>query len=609
MPRVTKRLAFVVGSSLIVIASLLITATCHGDSAKITDELVSEALRAGADGDWSKRQQMLAGILRDSPDQSLARWHSGFLQYGRTWVHVDQLADLLPFHDVLNAYEERREPMSDDAPGNLSLANWCRRHKLPEQQRAHLTRVVQLSPNHAQARRRLGHERVDGRWVATQELWQAASDSRRWQQVFKKWHPPLQAIFAALQDTRMQQRNTARDRLLAIRDVEAIPVIEAVFLGQTSGQAATALEAIANMPEYEASVALARQAVIAPYRSVRDQALQLVKRRPLEDYVPALLNGLTSPVKSRVFIDFVDGRLFYRHIFSQQNWEQNDLSVVDERYAYQPRGALPIATAGVQRINSGNTPEQLAAMALASAQSNATNRERQRHRQNVAAQRLNQRIATVLAETTGQEGLTSVQDWWSWWDSDNGIVYLQKPTNSRYVSNNYLLAGSSTPGGGGGGGRAECFAAGTPVWTASGPKAVEKVRVGDLVLSQDVESGEVIFKPVLLTSTRPEEELLRIDLGEDQLETTDGHPFWVSGHGWTLAKKLETPSSLYALDAQAKVHAVSKGSRQETYNLVVADFHTYFVGKSRVLVHDNTRQRATNAIVPGVTGNDRFVGP
>ena len=27
---------------------------------------------------------------------------------------------------------------------------------------------------------------------------------------------------------------------------------------------------------------------------------------------------------------------------------------------------------------------------------------------------------------------------------------------------------------------------------------------------------------------------------------------------------------------------------QQAYNLVVADFGTYFVGKSRVLVHDNS---------------------
>ncbi len=58
--------------------------------------------------------------------------------------------------------------------------------------------------------------------------------------------------------------------------------------------------------------------------------------------------------------------------------------------------------------------------------------------------------------------------------------------------------------------RCECFAAGTIVWTATGSKPIEKIRIGDLILSQDVETGEVALKPVLTTTTRPAEQLVRI---------------------------------------------------------------------------------------------------
>jgi hypothetical protein len=36
------------------------------------------------------------------------------------------------------------------------------------------------------------------------------------------------------------------------------------------------------------------------------------------------------------------------------------------------------------------------------------------------------------------------------------------------------------------------------------------------------------------------------------------------------------------------VTSAEPDAREQTYNLVVADFHTYFVGKTRVLSHDNT---------------------
>ena len=39
---------------------------------------------------------------------------------------------------------------------------------------------------------------------------------------------------------------------------------------------------------------------------------------------------------------------------------------------------------------------------------------------------------------------------------------------------------------------------------------------------------------------------------------------------------------------------------EQTYNLVVADFNTYFVGPEKILTHDVTERRPTRSIVPGL---------
>ncbi len=39
---------------------------------------------------------------------------------------------------------------------------------------------------------------------------------------------------------------------------------------------------------------------------------------------------------------------------------------------------------------------------------------------------------------------------------------------------------------------------------------------------------------------------------------------------------------------------------QAAYNLVVADFHTYFIGEAKILVHDNTIHQPTDVVVPGL---------
>ena len=38
---------------------------------------------------------------------------------------------------------------------------------------------------------------------------------------------------------------------------------------------------------------------------------------------------------------------------------------------------------------------------------------------------------------------------------------------------------------------------------------------------------------------------------------------------------------------------------RETYNLVVEDFHNYFVGEEAILVHDVTLTDPTNIVTPG----------
>ena len=46
--------------------------------------------------------------------------------------------------------------------------------------------------------------------------------------------------------------------------------------------------------------------------------------------------------------------------------------------------------------------------------------------------------------------------------------------------------------------------------------------------------------------------------------------------------------------------SVELAPEEETYNLVVADFHTYFVGYRKVLSHDNSMRMPTRAVVPGL---------
>ena len=577
-----------------ILAVLVVSSTASSGLTEVTSTthsmvdpqaIVAEALRAGLKGDWDARDAGLERALELSPGETLARGHKGYLRYGKAWVHYDKLNDLLPIRQILIVYEAQREHTEDDVASHLELANWCRKYRFPKQELAHLSRVLQLNSNHPAARRRLGYRLVNGQWISKSELWQAALRTREARRAFREWQPKLKKLLVALDSRNEEQWRDAKEKLLAIRETEAIPAIEAVLLSPGSRLAFLALAAINNIPQYQASLALARQSVVTSHDSLRRQAIEYLACRSPDDYVPALLDTLKNPTMAKSAIDFVDGRLYYRHVLYQESRDQKDVAIMDTRYAQQPilNGSTALTSARATQAS------------LTSARATQASREQARAQYNQALGVLNRRIVSVLAQTTGHTELKRPSDWWRWWDDENGISYPEKPTRTRYTSSNIVMPRqyeAQPP--------KECFAAGTRVWTATGPKPIEKIRIGDLVLSQDVETGEVALKPVLTTTTRPAEQLVRITTEREVLEATDGHPLWEQENGWTLASKLTSSTALYALDKSVEIREITQGSHRETYNLVVADYHTYFVGESRILSHDNTRRRPTSALLPGL---------
>ncbi len=149
----------------------------------------------------------------------------------------------------------------------------------------------------------------------------------------------------------------------------------------------------------------------------------------------------------------------------------------------------------------------------------------------------------------------------------------------------------------------DCLLAGTPVWTASGPARVEEIRVGDLVLSQHPGTGELAYKPVLKTTVRPPERLVKVVFGDQALQSSGGHPFWVVGRGWVKARDVEPGSRLHVVEGTTDIVSVHATGYEQTHNVIVADFHTYFVTEAKILTHDNTIREPTRCAVPGLTGH------
>jgi RHS repeat-associated protein len=156
-----------------------------------------------------------------------------------------------------------------------------------------------------------------------------------------------------------------------------------------------------------------------------------------------------------------------------------------------------------------------------------------------------------------------------------------------------------------------CFEAGTLVATAGGPKAIEDVRVGDLVLSRDEASGQTAQKPVAALIPGKERQIWDVTVAikptkgaprTETIHTTEEHPFRTADGVWTPAAKLMAGAKVVTASGAAIVVSVVETDRVvRTYNLEIEGFHTYFVGSDQVWVHNScvlSAQRLAHIFVP-----------
>lgn len=67
-------------------------------------------------------------------------------------------------------YERRMPTYPDTAEGQWALAEWCRENRLNTDRQRHLTRVIELEPNHQLARRGLGYIEFNGGWKTPEQV-------------------------------------------------------------------------------------------------------------------------------------------------------------------------------------------------------------------------------------------------------------------------------------------------------------------------------------------------------------------------------------------------------------------------------------------------------
>jgi hypothetical protein len=569
------------------------------EDAFYANRMVISALEAEVKGDFAARERLLneAAQLSAAPT---VQAHRGMINVGAKkadWKSIDESMAAAAKDDRLLRYETVRKQHPDTVDGHLAMARWCLSRKMEDQARGHLNRVIGLAPDHLAARTALGYVRASDKWISPEEIARMQATTAAKTNSIQKHGRAVATLVTKMKTKSSKDRDAATAAFLALKDPTMVGAVEAAFNTPDVPSSKLLIDWMGQVDSLESSLVLTRYSVLHPDEATRKLASDKLTTRPLHDFVPEMLQLLSSPITMMVQPTFDrDGKLTgYRQAFGREGMNDKDLQIID-------RGFRRVLGEGdtVDLEGAASVEAQIRQQAAAELQT----RQVEMQRQNELIKQVNERIAAVIAKVSGKPLTTVAADMWKWWDAYNETEYQNyKPDRyKRTVSvSTYEIPTYSTPTTSE---NPECFVAGTPVVTQVGMKAIETIQPGDMVLNRDMDSGALRWKPVLTATTRPLAATMDIvlDEGTSQTETfrcSTGHLFWVSGKGWKKASELQPRDILHGAKSPVRVSRVETRPPALTYNLIVADAPNYFVGQHMILTHDVTPRETNRQQLPG----------
>jgi hypothetical protein len=593
-----------------------------GSSASRAKQLVEEALQAGLAGDEAKRKQLLSEAVAADGELELARWLSGQVKFNGMWQSPEAVGELVNSHPRWQQYKEMRNESGGTLADHVALARWCMKNGLAAEERFHWMVVVLQDPSHKQARQRLSLRQFRGGLFTEKQIAEYEQLEKQAAANMRKYKPKFVELVRQARGESKAVREGALAKIRAIDDVGAIAPLQEV-IGRSRRDSSdpktqdinlALVTALGNMREHEATLTLLNYALFSASEEVRSLAAEALKPRSTTDYVPLLMGAMTAPIEAEFdVVAAPDGTVRMIQTFHQSGPEADASHT--QFTNFEVEGAFG-------RDRTKTDPRAVLRNHLSRAEAEAEEALAEVESYNADAAERNSRIQAVLKNTLGLDLGDDPEKYWSAWKADNEIYYEEEPSYDTYDEESYTyyyeqapqyavstgaparptaptLSLSSLPA------HPECFAPGTLVWTQEGPRPIEEVTIGDMVLAQNPTTGELAYRPVLDTTVGDPVPVLKLTFSGETITSTLGHRFWVNGRGWQMAKHLKPAMALHALDQGVDVAAIEKGEDIPCYNLVVDEFHTFFVGKSRLLVHDKSCPAPTTAAIPGYVQESR----
>jgi hypothetical protein len=131
---------------------------------KVALALLALAWPAFADEVVLNNGSTFTGVVREEYGRVILEVEGGTMTFDRAHVRSVRKGE-----DLVREFEERRRGATD-AQKTYELAVWARGKGLQDRANALFRKVIELDPDHADARKALGYERVHGSWLKGDDL-------------------------------------------------------------------------------------------------------------------------------------------------------------------------------------------------------------------------------------------------------------------------------------------------------------------------------------------------------------------------------------------------------------------------------------------------------
>lgn len=265
------------------------------------EDLVRSGLAAGLLGDAEGRRTKLDAAMAADPDSSAPRWHLGHVRVGDAWKTIAEAEELARADKKLSAYVQQRAKYAGSLDGEARLAAWCQRNGLVQQSLAHWHQVLRYQADDRRALRALDAHWYGGRLLANEDVKRQREYEEDYRRRLITIKLKVDVWRRGLEDD--SKREAVLDELRMLRGELAVIIISDVLLRPIKGQVrptelrAEAMRILGGLDDPQSAPILAWHAAMSPDDLVREAARKQLLGKPLHDFAPVLLAGLSMPVE------------------------------------------------------------------------------------------------------------------------------------------------------------------------------------------------------------------------------------------------------------------------------------------------------------------------